>query len=489
VQVQSTGFNRLDDPVVASIVVHTRRLPSSSPQPTARPTTAAGVMAELEPVSESVPISVGRGRVPAGSAARDAFLRAVDEAIGFASSPGSTGFAVLMIEFDRARMLLGNYGQQMVEQIMDQAGRRLASALGPGDAYCALEAGQFAVLLQGAGSRERSEALANRVQQALLRRYHIDDEAITLGVIAGIATSERRYTQAEHVLRDAALAATRARAPGRKGRAIFQTKMRVEDTKYMALVSALHGALQGGQLRVYYQPLVSLATRTLSGFEALVRWQHPERGLLLPVEFIRAAEETGLIAAMDRWVMREAARQMAQWNAMFAPSPPLHVSVNLSASQVGDETEEHVERVLRESGLAPQQLRLEVTESSVLENPEAMLGRMGRFKELGVKLCLDDFGTGYASFSHLCELPYDTLKIDQSFVARLGEGTGNAEIVNAIIVLAHNLRMDVVAEGVETPMQAAQLRSLWCETAQGFFFSRPIDPEAAGALIASNPHW
>lgn len=535
IQVQSTAVNRLDDNVVGAIVVHTRKLPvaarlpmtapgptgppspSGPPGPTARlgssplaqawssaarpgrtvlidpdgngPTEVEGESTLDDDPPESVPITVGRGHLPTGTAGREAFLRAVEEAIQVAHGDPASGFAVVVVEFERPKMLLGNFGPTLVDQLMLEAGRRLVSVLGPGDAYCALETGEFAVLLQGAGDRGRAEALAQRVQHTLARRYHIEGETVAINVIAGIATSERRYTFAEHVLRDAALAATRARGPGKQGRAVYQTRMRVEDTRYMALVSALHGALQGGQLRVYYQPIVSLKTHSLMGFEALVRWQHPERGLLPPGEFIRAAEDTGLIVPMDRWVMREACRQMAHWNAMFSLQPPLHVSVNLSATQVGEELEEHVERVLQDSGLAARQLKLEVTESAVLENVESVTDRIQRLKELGVKLALDDFGTGYSSFSHLCQLPYDTLKIDQSFVARLGAGQSNVEIVNAIVVLAHNLRMDVVAEGVETTEQAAKLGALGCENAQGYFFARPLDPEAAGALIASRPSW
>jgi len=482
VHVQSTAVNCCEDPVIGAVVVHTRKLPS-----TPRPSTIPPAYADDQ--SESVPISVGRGRMPSGPPGRDVFLRAVEEALQLASAEPTRGFAVFVVELERARMLAGNFGQHALELLHEQAAKRLQTVLAPGDASCALDAGEFAVLVHGAGDRTRAEAQAQRIQQAMSRRYHLEGETIATGVIIGIATSERRYTSGEHALRDASLAATRARGPGRQGRAVFQTKMRIEDTRYLALVSALHGALQAGQLRVFYQPIVSLADRTLAGFEALVRWQHPERGLLPPTEFIHAAEETGLIVPMDRWVMREACRQMASWNAMFAVSPPLHVSVNLSATQVGEELGEQVEQVLRDSGLNPQQLKIEVTESAVLENLDIVSEPIHRIKALGVRLCIDDFGTGYSSFSHLCQLSYDTLKIDQSFVAGLGEPGGNTEIVNAIVVLAHNLRMDVVAEGVETPKQAAQVKTLWCEYAQGYFFARPMDHEAAGALIASRPQW
>ncbi|MBW2523620.1 MAG: GGDEF and EAL domain-containing protein [Deltaproteobacteria bacterium] len=478
VAVQSTAINRLDDAVVSAIVVHTRQIPLREPT---LPRTQTGEQALPPPSSRTADVLTRMG-------GRTSFMHAVEEAIERAAGESSFGFSVLIVELERPKMLLGNYGTATVDRLLEQAAQRLTSVLGPADSYCQLDGGEFAVLLQGI-DRDQLDVISERVQQTLARRYRVDDQTITTGIIVGMATSERQYAHPEHVLRDAALAASRARSPGRQGRAVFQTKMRIEDTRYMALVSALHSALQGGQLRVYYQPIVSLSTRSLAGFEALVRWQHPDRGLVLPTEFISVAEDTGLIGPLDRWVMREACQQMAQWHSRFGMDPPLHVSVNMSALHFGDQLEDHIDTVLADTGLDPQQLKLEVTESAVLESPETAVERMQRLKRMGVKLSLDDFGTGYASFSHLCQLPYDTLKIDQSFVARIGDEGENTEIINAIIVLGHNLRMDVVAEGVETPKQAAQLKTLWCEYAQGFLFSRPLDSEAAGALIASYPQW
>jgi EAL domain-containing protein (putative c-di-GMP-specific phosphodiesterase class I) len=266
--------------------------------------------------------------------------------------------------------------------------------------------------------------------------------------------------------------------------------MRVEDTRYMTMLAGLHNALQSNQFRLHYQPIVSLATRTLAGFEALIRWYHPDQGVVPPMSFIPVAEETGLIVPIGAWVLQEACRQMAEWNAAYRMDPPLYMSVNLSAKQfVEEDVLSHIESAIQQSGIDPQQLKLEITESAVLENQDGAAAVLQRIKQGGVRVSLDDFGTGYSSFSYLHQLPYDTLKIDRSFVSRIGEAGENSEIIHAIIVLAHNLRMDVVAEGVETAGQAAQLRNMWCEYAQGYFFAKPMEAEAAGQLIASYPQW
>ncbi|MEQ9320814.1 MAG: EAL domain-containing protein, partial [Polyangiaceae bacterium] len=234
----------------------------------------------------------------------------------------------------------------------------------------------------------------------------------------------------------------------------------------------------------------SLGTRTLSGFEALVRWEHPRRGLVSPDQFIPVAEDTGLIEPLGRWVLEEACRQMVEWQREHRQASPLDVSVNLSNKQFADEDlEGRVAKILADTGLQADRLKLEVTESAILENQDEAAKVLGRLKDHGVRVSLDDFGTGYSSFSYLCSLPYDTLKIDRSFVSRIGEEGENTDVIHAIIVLAHNLRMEVVAEGVENEIQAAQLKSMWCEYAQGFHFARPLPAAEASALIASSPQW
>jgi len=465
VRLRSTAVNRLDDPIVGAVVVHTCEAHPSSPPPSS----------SLDPTTRI--------------RERDAFLEAVTVAVDRALVNNNYAFSLLIIELDRLKMVATSYGQEVVNALLAEVARRLIRLLRPEDTLGQLEGGEFAILLDGARDPQAAR-VADQIQKSIGQKCNIGGQTIATSAIVGIATSKRRYDRAESVMRDAALAATRARRHGRRRRAVFQTQMRIEDTRYMSLVTGLHNALQKDQLLVYYQPIVSLATHTLSGFEALVRWDHPDQGLIPPGHFIPVAEDTGLIVQLGQYVLNEACRQMADWHRTYATDPPLHVSINLSTKQfVDDDLFVQVEQALASTGLDAHQLKLEITESAVLENREAAMVALTKLKKHGVRVSLDDFGTGYSSFSYLYQLPYDTLKIDRSFITRIGDDGENSEIIHAIIVLAHNLRMDVVAEGVETPSQAAQLKNMWCEYAQGYFFARPMDGKSAGELIASCPQW
>ncbi len=464
-RVQSTAVNHLGDEVVRAIVVHTR----------------AAAVSEVPVSGEDATSLVGD---------RSAFLEQVQRAVERTGVDQDYGFSVLLLELERLKMLAGSYGQDVVDQLLGEVSKRLAQLLRPQDTLARLGGGEFAILLDGVLDRRQAGRVADRIQKTVGMRYHLGQHNINTSGIVGIATSERDYAKAEHVLRDAAAAANRARNRGRKRRAVFQTQMRVEDTRWMSLVSELHNAIAMEQFKVHYQPIVSLGTRTLLGFEALLRWDHPRHGTISPAQFIPIAEETGLINQIGSWVLRESCQQMAAWAKKFDVDPPLSISVNLSAKQFGEEDLSLiVEGILAETGLDARQLKLEVTESAVLDNREAASRVLNRLKSHGVKVSLDDFGTGYSSFSYLHQLPYDTLKIDRSFVSRIGENGENSEIIHAIIVLAHNLRMDVVAEGVETAAQAAQLKTMWCEAAQGYYFARPLPVDKATELIAAYPQW
>jgi diguanylate cyclase (GGDEF)-like protein len=459
VRLQSTAVNRLHDPVVGAVVVNTR--------------VARAAMASASPQLRD----------------RDSFVEVLTQAVERSGSEGGYGFSVLMLEFDRLKMLVGNYGQDVVDQLLGEVAGRLLSLLKRDDVLADMGGGEFAALLDGVGDRRAAARIADRIQKTLAMRYQIGDETISASAIVGIATSERTYQNAEHVLRDAALATNRARARGRRRRAVFQTQMRIEDTRILSMVAALHEALNDKQFQLHYQPIVSLRDGTLRGFEALLRWNHPRDGEISPVSFIPLAEETGLIIPLGQWVLNEACVQMVEWTKSYRPTVPLHVSVNLSAKQFEDDLSSFVEQTLRESGLDPEQLKLEVTESAVLENREVASETLHRLKKQGVRMSLDDFGTGYSSFSYLHQLPYDTLKIDRSFISQLGEGADKGDIVHAIITLAHNLRMDVVAEGVESDAQAQQLATMWCEYGQGFYFAEPVDAQSAGAMISAGRSW
>jgi len=461
VRLRSTATQRLTDPVVASVVVFTHLV-------------RAGGLVD----GNADPASQVQNRAT--------FNEAVQKAIDRTRSDETYGFSVLVFELARLKMLIGSYGQDVVDQLFGEVAKRLLALLRPEDSLAQFGGGEFAVLLDGVCAKRQAAKISDRIQKTVEMRYTIGEHEITTAAIVGIATSERTYEQAEHVMRDAALAANRARRLTRKRRAVFQTQMRVEDTRFMSTVSALHGALQGNQFQLHYQPIVELGTRGLVGFEALLRWARPDEGIIPPDKFIPIAEETGIIVQIGEWVLKEATRQMAHWNRTLCIGEPLHVSVNLSAKQLAEEDlTRQVEAALTESGLGAEHLKLEVTETAVLENREAAVQAIGKLKQQGVRISLDDFGTGYSSFSYLYQLPYDTLKIDRSFVSRIGETGQSSEIVHAIIVLAHNLRMDVVAEGVETAAQAAQLNTMWCEFAQGYYFAKPVDAETATGLISA----
>ncbi|HZO13724.1 MAG TPA: EAL domain-containing protein, partial [Polyangiaceae bacterium] len=261
-------------------------------------------------------------------------------------------------------------------------------------------------------------------------------------------------------------------------------------TRHMSLHAELHNALQRGQFRVHYLPIVALATRTVCGFEALVRWDHPGRGLISPDLFIPIAEETGLIVQLGRWVLLHACRQMAEWNERYPMDPPLIVTVNLSAKQFAEfDLHDTVEDILGDTGLEPAQLMLEINEGAVVEFREAVVDAMGRMRKAGVRTAIDNFGVGASSFTFLHEVPYDFLKIDRSLVSRAGQGGRSRDVLKAIVDMAHSLAMQVVAEGVETSGQAAQMSNLWCEYATGYLFGKPMLADAAGALIASYPKW
>ena len=278
----------------------------------------------------------------------------------------------------------------------------------------------------------------------------------------------------------------RAKQLGKARHEMFDQAMHAHAMDRLGLESDLRGVVERRELFLQYQPIVSLNTGSLQGFEALVRWQHPERGLIHPAKFIPIAEETGMIIPIGKWVLVEACRQMSQWQKLFNPEGPLPVSVNLSGKQfLQPDLLEQIQEVLRETRLDPRCLKLEITESVVMENIEAATHTLEQLRTFGVELSIDDFGTGYSSLSYLQRFPVSTLKIDRSFVSRMDESDGTAEIVRTIAKLAQNLGMDVVAEGVETESQRELLRTFECEFGQGYYFSKPMDGDAAEALLLS----
>ncbi|MCA1849750.1 MAG: GGDEF domain-containing phosphodiesterase, partial [Acidobacteria bacterium] len=326
--------------------------------------------------------------------------------------------------------------------------------------------------------------VANRIQEGLATPFNLSGHEVFTTASIGITLSSQGYDRPEDCLRDADTAMYRAKALGKARHEIFDRSMHERVMALLRLETDLRRALEREEFRLYYQPIVALETGQITGFEALVRWQHPERGLVPPVEFIAVAEETGLIIPIGRWILHEACRQMRAWQAQFSATPPLAVSVNLSSKQFSQpDLIEQVKHILEETGLDARSLKLEITESVVMENAASTTAMLFQLRDLGVKLYIDDFGTGCSSLSYLHHFPVDTLKMDRSFVSRMNAEDGDLEIARTIVTLAHNLRMKVMAEGVETAEQLAQLKALNCESGQGYLFSKPVEAMAAEAFL------
>lgn len=393
-------------------------------------------------------------------------------------------FAVLFLDLDRFKLINDSIGHMVGDQLLIGIAQRLRNGVRPGDKIARLGGDEFTILLDGIRDVQEAEEIAERIQKLVSQPFILSGYEAYTTVSIGLALSNLGYVQPEDFLRDADTAMYHAKSLGKARYAIFDKGMHANAVNLLQLETDLRRAIDRGEFFLEYQPIVALETGRLTGFEALVRWQHPERGLVSPIEFISVAEDTGYIVPIGRWVLFEACRQMQQWREAHALKEPLSISVNLSSKQFTHANLlEQIVEVLRETRLDPLALKLEITESIVMENIEAASGMLEQLRALGVELSIDDFGTGYSSLSYLHRLPIDTLKIDRSFVTQMDENNENKEIIRTIILLAQNLNKGVIAEGVETKEQVALLRAWHCQGAQGFYFSRPLKAEAADKMV------
>jgi diguanylate cyclase (GGDEF)-like protein/PAS domain S-box-containing protein len=399
-------------------------------------------------------------------------------------------FAVLYLDLDRFKIINDSLGHMIGDQLLVGIATRLKNALRPIDTIARFGGDEFTILVEDIVDENEVIYVAERLQYELSAPFSLSGREVFTTVSIGIALSSiDNAQQAEEILRDADTAMYRAKTLGKTRYEIFDVAMHAQAVKSLQLETDLRRALEREEFFIQYQPIISLDTFNLSGFEALVRWKHPEHGSISPAEFIPVAEETGLIIQIGEWVLREACYQMQHWHEKFPGHTPLFLSVNLSVKQFNQpDLIEKIASIIRETGLAPQSLKLEITESAVSENIETVAEMMEQIRAIGVELSMDDFGTGYSSLSHLHRFPLDTLKIDRSFISLMQENDENMEIVRTIVGLAQNLGMVLVAEGVETYDQITILRKLGCEYGQGYFFSKPIDTLDAASFIAEHSH-
>jgi diguanylate cyclase (GGDEF)-like protein/PAS domain S-box-containing protein len=416
---------------------------------------------------------------------RALFMDHLNLAIARAQRREDQMFAVLYLDLDRFKVINDSLGHMIGDQLLVEIARRLERCLRPGDTVARLGGDEFTVLVDDIKDESEAIYVAERIKKELTKSFNLSGREVFTTLSIGIAPSTTGYERAEDMLRDADTAMYRAKSLGKARHEIFDKAMHARAINLLQLETDLRKAIEHEEFFIQYQPIVDLDNFNLRGFEALVRWRHPERGFISPIDFIPVAEETGMIIQIGEWVLREACRQIQRWQVVFPSDPPLFISVNLSGKQFTQVDLIHeVAYILSETRIDPRSLKLEITESMVMENIEAATEMLKELRALGVQLSIDDFGTGYSSLSYLHRFPIDTLKIDRSFVTQMAENNENAEIVRTIVMLAQNLGMDVVAEGVETNEQLALLRKLGCENGQGYFFSKPLDVAGAEKIIA-----
>jgi diguanylate cyclase (GGDEF)-like protein len=398
----------------------------------------------------------------------------------------STKVAVLFMDLDNFKVINDSLGHEAGDALLVEVSGRLLKGLRPEDTAARLGGDEFVVLLEDLVEAGEAKRVAKRIMSWLRPPIAVEGRQTFVSASVGIALNESGQTQPAELMRDADAAMYKAKEDG--GLQIFEPSMRTWATSRLELENGLRQALEREEFEVYYQPQVDLRTGRTVGFEALVRWHHPERGMVSPSEFIPVAEETGLIVPLGWWVLKEACRQAREWQEQYATDPPLLMNVNLSAKQLKrPDVVQTVERLLKETGMEPRFLSMDITETALIATPEnESTIALKRFRELGVWNSIDDFGTGYSSLAYLKRLPADILKVDKSFVDGLGETVEDMALVQLIVDTAHTLGMHVVAEGVESAEQAKQLKEMGCDIAQGYHFSEPLPPEAASAFLTKH---
>ncbi|AFZ04456.1 GGDEF domain-containing response regulator [Calothrix sp. PCC 6303] len=418
------------------------------------------------------------------------FLRKLESALNRTKQDDNYQFAVLFLDCDRFKVVNDSLGHFVGDELLIAIARRIQATLSPFDTFARFGGDEFAVLLENVTDLGMVKDLAEKIIQELSLPFKLSRYEVFMDASIGINWGDRNYEKPEFIMRDADTAMYRAKASGRARYHIFDPVMHSQAIKLLELENDLRRAVERQEFIIYYQPLVSLPTGRISGFEALIRWQHPQHGLILPTEFIPAAEEMGLIYPLTTWLLKSVCKQLRIWESCPVRSESLTISINLSARLFSNPNFlSEVDAVIHESQVNPANIELEITESVIMENSEAVRNVLYQLKQREFRLVIDDFGTGYSSLSYLHSFPLNAIKIDKSFVRRMQENKENMGLVPAMIGIAHSMGMKAIAEGIETPEQLIQLRSLNCDLGQGYLFSPAVEATRVIDLLTANPQW
>lgn len=422
-----------------------------------------------------------------GLPSHDLLLEHIEQEIRFCHSKPDYNFAVLFVDVNRFKVINSSLGRIIGDRLLIAIAQRLKICLRTQDFIARMGNDEFVILLSNVEHLNYATNVANRIYHELSVTFNLGGYEVFIEANIGIAVGDREYDRAENLLRDAELALSNAKRQNRLPYEIFSQSMRGKALTLLQLENDLRGAIKRKEFILHYQPIISLISNKIQGFEVLVRWQHPHKGLVSPGEFIPLAEETGLIIPLGFWVLKEACLQMYNWQQQFTGLSQWKISVNIASKQLAlPNFVAEVEKILAETKLDPHNLKLEITESSLVEDTQQTIAILKQLKSSGIEFSLDDFGTGYSSLSYLHQFPFDTLKIDRSFVNSIGDNIEKLGIVRAIVTLARNLGMDTIAEGIETVNQLTRLKALKCEYGQGYYLSKPLDKIVLENLIEAD---
>lgn len=424
---------------------------------------------------------------------RNLLIERIEFTIAHAKRNPDYKYGILFIDLDRFKVINDSLGHLIGDQLLIAVSNLLQECVRENDLVARLGGDEFVILLDGIKSIQDATSIGERIQQKMRSPFELESQNIFTSASIGIVLGSTEYSNPADLMRDADIAMYRAKDKGKARYTIFDQTMYDETLKLVELENSLRFALKRNELTMHYQPIISLDNNHLVGFEALIRWQHPERGAISPVEFIPIAEDTGLILDIGEWLLKEACQQLQTWRQQFASVPQINslkMSINLATQQLQEpEFIQKLDQILLETGLEGSSLRLEITESVLIEPEGTIQNTLRQIKNRNIKLSIDDFGTGYSSLSYLRRFPIDNLKIDRSFIQQMNFDSENFEIVRLIITLAKTLGMKTISEGVETALQLNQLKGLGCEFAQGYLFSIPLAPKEIELMLAKYPQF